>query len=146
MFEAWFILKSKPASSSIKHRSSNIKTMSYNIQVYTAQTMMAEMESESEEFFDNDKNLIPFSEKQIQALKSRLLQQNFEIAKEDKKGITFKNDNFEGMRAILTSNALYLRSSFDDAFEIGIIASELADTGEYAKYDPQADGWEVLGE
>ncbi|WP_435355857.1 hypothetical protein [Emticicia sp. SJ17W-69] len=120
--------------------------MSYNIQVYTAQTMMAEMESESEEFFDNDKNLIPFSEKQIQALKNRLLQQNFEIAKEDKKGITFKNDNFEGMRAILTSNALYLRSSFDDAFEIGIIASELADTGEYAKYDPQADGWEVLGE
>lgn len=120
--------------------------MSYNIQVYTAKTMLAEMEAESEEFFDNDKNLIPFTEKQIQTLKERLLQQNFEISKEDKKGITFKNDNFEGMRAILTSNALYLRSSFDDAFEIGMFASELCDSEEFAKYDPQADGWEVLGE
>ncbi|MFY7911303.1 MAG: hypothetical protein ACOVO2_17195 [Emticicia sp.] len=120
--------------------------MSYNIQVYTAQTMLAEMEAESEDFFDNDKNLIPFTEKQLQVLKERLLEQNFEISKEDKRGITFKNDNFEGMRAILTSNALYLRSSFDDAFEIGIMASELADSGEFAKYDPQADGWEVLGE
>ena len=120
--------------------------MSYNIQVYTAKTMLAEIEAESEDFFDNDKNLIPFTEKQIQALKEQLLKAKYEILKEDKKGITLKNDNFEGMKAILTSNALYLRSSFDDAFEIGMMASELADSGEFAKYDPQADGWEVLGE
>ena len=43
-------------------------------------------------FFDNDKNLIPFTEQQIQTLKERILMQNFEITKEDKKGITFKND------------------------------------------------------
>lgn len=120
--------------------------MSYNIQVYTAQTMMAEMEAESEDFFDNDKNLIPFTEKQMQELKERILHHNFEITKEDKKGITFKNDQFEGMKAILTANALYFRSSYDDAFEIGMIASELTDSDEFAKYDPQADGWEVLGE
>lgn len=120
--------------------------MSYNIQVYSAKTMLAEMESESEDFFDNDKNLIPFTEKQIQSLKERLLQYDYEITKEDKKGISFKNDNFEAMKAILTSNALYLRASYDDAFEIGMLASELCESDEFAKYDPQADGWEVLGE
>ncbi|AFK01839.1 hypothetical protein Emtol_0686 [Emticicia oligotrophica DSM 17448] len=120
--------------------------MSYNIQVYTAQTMVAEMEAESEEFFDNDKNLIPFTEKQKATLKERLIKFGFELAKEDKKGISFKNEQFEGMRAILTNGGLYIRSSFDDAFEIGMLASELTDTGEFAKYDPQADGWEVLGE
>ncbi|MDZ7935582.1 MAG: hypothetical protein U5M51_11625 [Emticicia sp.] len=71
---------------------------------------------------------------------------NYAITKEDKKGTTFKNDNFEDMRAILTANALYLRSSYGDAFEIGMLASELCDSDEFAKYDPQADGWEVLGE
>ena len=120
--------------------------MSYNIQVYSAKTMLAEMESESEDFFDNDKNLIPFTEKQIQVLKERILANNYEITKEDKKGITFKNDLFDGMRAILTQNALYLRANYDDAFEIGMLASELCDSEEFAKYDPQADGWEVLGE
>ena len=120
--------------------------MSYNIQVYSAKTMLAEMESESEDFFDNDKNLIPFTEKQIQVLKERILANNYEITKEDKKGTTFKNDLFEGMRAILTQNALYLRASYDDAFEIGMFSSELCDSDEFAKYDPQTDGWEVLGE
>ncbi len=99
--------------------------MSYNIQVYTVQTMMAEIEAESEDFFDNDKNLIPFTEKQLIKLRENILKHNFEITKEDKKGVTFKNDQFEGMKAILTSNALYLRSSYDDSFEIGMIASEL---------------------
>ena len=120
--------------------------MSYNIQVYTAQTMIAEMEAKSEYFFDNDKNLIPFTEKQIQVLKERILKYNYEITKEDKKAISFKNDQFEGMKAILTATGLFLRASYDDAFEIGIMASELTDSGEFAKYDPQADGWEVLGE
>lgn len=120
--------------------------MSYNIQVYTAKTMLAEIEAESEDFFDNDKNLIPFTEKQIQTLKERILRHGYEITKEDKKGITFKNDLFEGMKAILTSNALFLRASYDDAFEIGMLASELCDSDEFAKYDPQADGWELLGE
>jgi hypothetical protein len=120
--------------------------MSYNIQVYTVQTMMAEIEAESEDFFDNDKNLIPFTEKQLIKLRENILKHNFEITKEDKKGVTFKNDQYDGMKAILTSNALYLRSSYDDSFEIGMIASELTDSDEFAKYDPQADGWEVLGE
>lgn len=120
--------------------------MSYNIQVYTAKTMLAEIEAESEDFFDNDKNLIPFTEKQIQALKEQLLNANYEIVKEDKKGITLKNEQFEGMKAILTPSCLHLRASYDDAFEIGILSSEIADSGEFAKYDPQADGWEVLGE
>jgi hypothetical protein len=118
--------------------------MSYNIQIYTAQTMMAEMETESEEFFDNDKNLIPFTEKQMLSLKERILKHGYEITKEDKKGISFKNPLFEGMRAILTATGLFLRANYDDAFEIGMMASELTDSGEFAKYDPQADGWEVL--
>jgi hypothetical protein len=118
--------------------------MSYNIQVYTAQTMLAEMEAESEDFFDNDKNLIPFTEKQIQSLKERILKHNYEITKEDKRGISLKNPLFEGIKAIITSTGLFLRASYDDAFEIGMLASELCDSGEFAKYDPQADGWEIL--
>ena len=120
--------------------------MSYNIQVYSVKTMLAETESESEDFFDNDKNLIPFTEKEMQDLKERILRYNYVIKKEDKKGITFENPEFESLRAILTPNALYLRASYDDAFEIGMMASEFTDTEEFAKYDPQADGWEMLGE
>lgn len=108
--------------------------------------MLAETETESEDFFDNDKNLIPFTEMQTQSLKEQLLKANYEILKEDKKGITFKNEAFEGMKAILTPSCLYLRASYDDAFEIGILSSEMADSGDFAKYDPQADGWEVMGE
>ena len=29
-------------------------------------------------------------------------------------------------------------------FEVGMTASEFTDTGEFAKYDPQAGGWEEL--
>ncbi len=120
--------------------------MTYNIQIYSAKTMLAEVETESEDFFDNDKNLFPFTEKEIQFLKSELAESQFEIIKEDKKGISFSNRQYEDIKAFLTSRGLYLRSDFDNAFEIGILASEISERGNLAKYDPQADGWEVLGE
>ena len=88
--------------------------MIYNIQVYSAQTKMAEIEAESEAFFDNNKNLIPFTEKQIQSLKERILKHGYEMTKEDKKGILFKNPLFEGMKAILTATGLFLRANYDD--------------------------------
>ncbi len=120
--------------------------MTYNIQIYSAKTMLAEIEAESEDFFDNDINLIPFTEKELQFLKSELEESQFEITKEDKKGVSFKNSQFEDIKAFLTNRGLYLRSDFDNAFEIGILTSEMAEKGNLAKYDPQAEGWEVLGE
>jgi len=32
----------------------------------------------------------------------------------------------------------------DEIFEVGMTASEFTDTEEFAKYDPQNDGWEEI--
>ena len=48
--------------------------------------------------------------------------------------------------AFLTDRGLYFSTSndFECIFEVGMTASEFTDTGEFAKYDPQAGGWEEL--
>lgn len=44
--------------------------------------------------------------------------------------------------AFLTDRGLYFSTSnsFECIFEVGMTASEFTDTGEFAKYDPQAGG------
>lgn len=46
--------------------------------------------------------------------------------------------------ALLTDKSLYFNANLSESsiFEVGMTASEFTDTGEFAKYDPQNEGWE----
>ena len=47
---------------------------------------------------------------------------------------------FDGQSSIFFSTSY----DFDCIFEVGMTASEFTDTGEFAKYDAQAGGWEEI--
>ena len=118
--------------------------MSYNISLYRKEVKDAEQKSNDENFFDyEDKNVIPFTNEQWNALKTRLLKYEYDIREENAKTISFYNEE-EGTTALLTDRALYFSASYgsDGIFEIRMTASEFTDTGEFATYDPQQNGWE----
>jgi len=116
--------------------------MSYDVQLYRKETMLKEQQSDNEDFFDKENNLEPFTDTQRQYLKDRLLQYEYEISREDQHGTHFRHTEEEGISVLLGSRGLYFQSTGAGIFEIGMTASEFTDTGEYAKYDPQAGGWE----
>ena len=116
--------------------------MSYNIQLYRKETKEIQLNHPSEDFFENEENLLPFTPQQKASLTERLLQYEYIVEKEGEDETTFINTNEEGATALLTNRALYFSASGEGIFEISMTASEFTDTGEYAKYDPQAGGWE----
>lgn len=117
--------------------------MSYDISLYRKEVKNAEQESDDENFFDKEENLIPFTDEQFNLLKTRLLKYDYEIREENAGAISFYNED-EGVTALLTDRALYFTAPLgsDGIFEIGMTASEFTDTGEFSKYDPQQNGWE----
>lgn len=117
--------------------------MSYDIQIFRSETKVKEQQSGSDDFFDNADNLVPFTDEQFKELKNRLLDYDYELTNEDKSGLHFSNEEY-GILALLTHRGLYFQTSGDedDIFEMGMTASEFTDSGTFAKYDPQADGWE----
>ena len=119
--------------------------MSYDIQLYRIETKEREETRQHEEFFDHEENLEPFTSKQSQDLKERLLQYDYEISREDEYGIHFNHAEF-GVTALLTKRGLYFQTSGDSEaiFEMGMTASEFTDSGDFAKFDPQAGGWEEI--
>jgi hypothetical protein len=118
--------------------------MSYDIALYRIETKEKEEKSAEDSFFENDDNLIQLTEQQFQELKERLLHYDYEISKEDDFGLHFEHQDEDYGTALLTRQALYFTASWneDSIFEIGMTASEFTDTGEYAKYDFQNNGWE----
>ncbi|MCS4533018.1 hypothetical protein [Neisseria montereyensis] len=119
--------------------------MSYDISLYRVETKENEEKLKDENFFENKENLVPFTSKQYQNLKERLLQYKYEISNEDDFGLHFSHLNEDLGTALLTKEALFVTASFneDSIFEVGMIASEFTDTGEYAKYDFQNGEWEA---
>lgn len=120
--------------------------MSYNISLYRIETKEKEQKSNNEFFFDSDESLVPFTEEQYLDLKESLLQYGYEITNEDNFGLHFNNQDEDFGTVLLTKRALYFTASFNEnsIFEVGMTASELTDTGEFAKYDPQNEGWEEI--
>lgn len=120
--------------------------MSYDISLYRIETKEKEQKSNDEEFFDKEENLVPFTEEQYQELKGRLLEYGYETTEEGKYGLSFFHKNEDYGTALLTKEALFFTASWneDSIFEVGMTASEFTDTGEFAKYDPQNDGWEEI--
>lgn len=119
--------------------------MSYDISLYRIETKENEEKSKDENFFENEKNLVPFTAQQFQELKERLLQYDYELSNEDDFGLHFGHQDEDFGTALLTKEALYFTASFNgnSIFEVGMTAFEFTDTGEYAKYDFQNGEWEI---
>jgi hypothetical protein len=119
--------------------------MSYDISLYRIETKEKEEKSKKENFFENEENLVPFTSKQFQELKERLMQYDYELSNEDDLGLHFSNQDEDYGTALLTKEAIYFTARFNEnsIFEVGMTASEFTDTGEYAKYDFQNGEWEI---
>lgn len=118
--------------------------MSYNIQLFSIETKEKEQASGDDSFFDYEENIIPLTQDQITGLKERLLAYKYELVREDDAGFHFNHPDEDFGRALLTKRGLYFNASLSEnsIFEVGMTASEFTDTGEFAKYDPQNEGWE----
>jgi hypothetical protein len=112
--------------------------MSYDVQLFRVETKQNHYKNPTAEFFENEDNLVRFTPEQKQGLHERLLQYDFA---EEGDG-SFGHPEFKTASVLLTDRALYFSASGDDAFEISMTASEFTDSGEFAKYDPQDEGWE----
>jgi hypothetical protein len=119
--------------------------MSYDVQLFRTETKQKEQKYKGEDFFDEVKNLVAFSAEQMAELEERLLAYDFERLRQDKFGTHFECAEF-GISALLTASGLYFQTSGDEdaIFEMGLIASEFTDSGEFEKYDPQNEGWEDI--
>jgi len=119
--------------------------MSYDIQLFRTETKAREQEMNDEAFFENEKNLEPFTKEQHEELKERLSDYDYILQSESDAGLEFKNQHYS-IDALLTDRGLYFTASFDEEsiFEAGMTASEFTDTGDFVKYDPQNEGWEEI--
>ncbi|MFD2556096.1 hypothetical protein [Sphingobacterium tabacisoli] len=119
--------------------------MSYDIALFRIETKEKEEISTHENFFDGTDNLLPFTEQQHLNLKQRLLSYDYILAEETDTGLRFNHKDEDFGQALLTMYALYFTAAWnkDSIFEVGMVASEFTDTGEYAKYDFQNGEWEL---
>ncbi|UWX62199.1 hypothetical protein N0B40_07870 [Chryseobacterium oranimense] len=118
--------------------------MSYTIQLFSIETKEKEQAAGDDSFFDREENLVPLTEDQVTRLKERLLRYKYELVREDEAGLHFNHPDEDFGNALLTGKGLYFRANLSEnsIFEVGMTASEFTDTGEFAKYDPQNEGWE----
>lgn len=119
--------------------------MSYDIQLFKTETKNKEQSLNDENFFDNESNLAPFTAQEIQDLAEALLDYGYEQQEGNGDGQNFSHPEYT-ITALLTNRGLYFTAGFDtdSIFEAGMAASELTDTGEFQKYDPQNGGWEEV--
>lgn len=117
--------------------------MSYDIQLYSTETKAKEQQAGDKNFFDNEHNLVPFSNEQVQRLRDRLIEYDYVLEKEDQHGARFRHAEYS-ISALLTGRGLYFTAGWgeENIFEAGMAASEFTDSGEFEKYDPQNGGWE----
>lgn len=118
--------------------------MSYTISLYTINTKQKEQELDQSDFFEKEENLEKFTQDQQSQLEDRLLKYEYKHVGNTKDGKRFEHADFG--QALLTDRGLYFSTSndFDCIFEVGMTASEFTDTGEFAKYDAHAGGWEEI--
>lgn len=119
--------------------------MSYDIQLFRTETREREQKQNDESFFENESNMEPFTKQQYEELRERLLSYDYVLETENENELAFKHAYYS-IHALLTDRGLYFTASFDEQciFEAGMTASELTDTGDFVKYDPQNDGWEEI--
>lgn len=114
--------------------------MGYSVYICRKETKQMQQLAKNDDFWEDEQNILPFSDEQRKVLKDRLLQYKYEIISDTSNGTTFADSNSE---ALLTNSVLYFSAPFGDSvFEILMTASEFTDSGEFAKYDPQTDEWE----
>lgn len=120
--------------------------MSYNIRVFRTETKEREQKLNLEDFFENEDNLVPFTEQQLKKLEERLLQYGYNLTSETHNGLHFNHQDEDYGMVLLASNGLYFNTGWNknSIFETGMVASEFTDSGEFAKYDPQNNGWEEI--
>ena len=118
--------------------------MSYTISLFTVGTKQKEQQSAQPDFFEKEENMEKFTPEQQAELENRLLQYQYKPAGNHNDGKIFEHADFG--EAFLTDRGLYFSTSHDVEciFEVGMTASEFTDSGEFAKYDAQAGGWEEL--
>lgn len=96
-------------------------------------------------FMENEDLIMPFTDDQFNRLKDRLMKYGYQTENSTEETITF---NFKGGQygivAMLTKNQLSFSSGFteDGVAEISLTASEIIDSGDLVKYDPQDGQWE----
>jgi hypothetical protein len=119
--------------------------MSYGIQLFRIETKEREQRLSIESFFENEINIEPFTKKQFEELKERLLIYDYVLKTKSENGLEFTHPAYS-ISALLTDRGLYFTASFDkeNIFEAGMTASEFTDNGYFAKYDPQNNGWEEI--
>jgi len=118
--------------------------MSYTISLFSINTKQKEQQSAQPDFFEKEENLEKFTPKQQSELENRLLKYQYKQVGDTNDGKRFEHADFG--EAFLTDRGLYFSTSHDVEciFEVGMTASEFTDSGEFAKYDAQAGGWEEL--
>jgi len=118
--------------------------MSYDVQLFKKETKIRELDSEDEDFFEDESNLEPFTASEKQELHERLLRYGYAVAgNDDLQGDIEYNNEEDGALALLTTRGLYF-STNSNAFEIAMTASEFTDNDAFVKYDPQNNGWEEI--
>lgn len=119
--------------------------MSYDIQVFSIYTKEKQQQSNDENFFDDPEQLVPFTPDQMQFLQQQLITLNYVLQQDHTENLSFIHAD-EDIHALLTPHGLYFSAGFntESIFEAGMTASELTDSGEFAKYDPQNNGWEAF--
>jgi hypothetical protein len=119
--------------------------MGYSITVVRSENKSRHEQSGDAHFFDGEDKLEPFSPSQVAHLRSRLARYGFVETILRNTQAEFAHPS-NGVSALMTGKGLYFRAALgqDSVFEASMIASELTDSGDFAKYDPQAGGWEVL--
>lgn len=117
--------------------------MSYDIQLFRKEVKTKQLKSDDEDFFENAENIKPFSKKQKEYLQESLEEYGYFVESEDEDGIHFGNEEDDTISALLSKGCLAFSATSEDGIsEIKMTSSELIDDGEFAKYDPQEDGWE----
>lgn len=117
--------------------------MGYHIQLYRKEVKEQQMASGQDvEFFEKTENLLPFTAEQKEKLKSRLLKYGYHIEREGSDKIVFEHKKEPSVEAMLTHHGLFFTGRGDGIMEISMTSSEFTDGGEFAKFDPQNDGWE----
>lgn len=112
--------------------------MSYDVQLFRIETKQNHYKNPTAEFLENEENLVPFTPEQKQGLHERLLQ--YEYVQNG--GGSYAHASVEGIDVLLTDRGVYFTSGRDGIDEILMTTSEFTDSGEFAKYDPQDEGWE----
>lgn len=76
--------------------------MSYDISLYRIETKEKEQQSNEDNFFENEENLIPFTKNQYDYLKERLMTYNYELGNLDEYGLHFRHADVIHGIALLT--------------------------------------------